>query len=73
MMAHSAHDPASRAETIRELRELITALERRVPRCERVGEIAIAQSAAALKIEALKRIEALERDAAGDAAPAGAR
>jgi hypothetical protein len=48
-----------RAQIIRELHELIAALDRRVPRVERVGEIAIARAAAELKIEALKRIEEL--------------
>jgi hypothetical protein len=48
------------ARTIRELRELIAALDRRVPRVERVGEMSIAQAAAELKSEALKRIEELQ-------------
>jgi hypothetical protein len=52
----------STAQTVRELLELIAALDRRVPHVERVGEIAIAQAASALKREALKRIEELERD-----------
>jgi hypothetical protein len=50
-----------RTRTVRELRELIAALDRRVPRVERVGEIAIARAAAELKREALKRIEEVER------------
>ncbi len=52
----------SRAQTLRELRELIAALDRRVRQVERVGEIAIARAAAVLKSEALTRIEELERD-----------
>jgi hypothetical protein len=51
--------------TVRELRELIVALDRRVPHVERVGEVAIARAAAGLRIEALRRIEELEREAAG--------
>ena len=47
------------------LRELIEALDRRVPRVERVGEIRIAREAAALKKEAMRRIEVL-RAAAPD-------
>jgi hypothetical protein len=43
------------------LRELIAALDRRVPQVERVGEISIARTASVLKLEALKRIEQLER------------
>lgn len=55
------------ARTVRELYELIQALDRRVPQVERVGEIAIARDAAALKLAALKRIEELEREAATSA------
>jgi hypothetical protein len=51
------------ARVVRELQELIAALDRRVPQVHRLGEVAIAQAAAALKAEALKRIEELERDA----------
>ena len=52
---------SSREQTVRELRELIAALDRRVPG-ERVGEIPIARAAVAFKSEALKRIEELETD-----------
>ena len=52
-----------RAQKVRELYELVEALDRRVPRVERVGENSIARAAAALKTEALQRIEALEREA----------
>ena len=51
----------TRARTVRELLELIAALDRRVPRVERAGENSIARAALALKSEALKRIEELER------------
>ena len=54
---------STRAQTLRELYELIAALDRRVPHVERVGEISIARAAAGLKSEALKRIEELERQA----------
>ena len=50
----------SRKRQIRHLRELIAALDRRVPRIERAGEVKIARDAAALKDKALKRIAALE-------------
>jgi hypothetical protein len=53
---------STRAHTVRELRELIAALDRRVPQVERVGEIPIARVALALKAEAVKRIEELETD-----------
>jgi len=46
---------------VRELLELIAALDRRVPHVERTGEAAIARDALALKALALKRIEELER------------
>jgi hypothetical protein len=46
---------------VRELLELIAALDRRVPHVERTGETAIARDALALKALALKRIEELER------------
>jgi hypothetical protein len=52
----------SPAQTVRELLELIAALDRRVPHVERVGEISIARAASALKLEALNRIEELERE-----------
>jgi hypothetical protein len=56
----------SRARTLRELHELVAALDRRVPRVERAGEISIARAAAALRAEAMKRIEQVERDGAAD-------
>jgi hypothetical protein len=51
-----------RAQKVRELHELVAALDRRVPQVERAGEDSIARAAAALKTEALRRIEALERE-----------
>ena len=53
------HTPAAR-----ELLDLIAALDRRVPRVERAGELAIARDAADLKARALKRIAELDRAAA---------
>ncbi len=47
-------------QVIKNLHELITALDRRVPRLERTGEVGIARNAAALRREALKRIAELE-------------
>jgi hypothetical protein len=57
---------AQRGQTVRELYELIAALDRRVPHMERAGEVSIARAAAALKAEALKRIQELEGDATTD-------
>ena len=56
-----------RTRIVRELHELIAALDRRVLRVERVGEIAIARAAAALRDEALRRIATLDREADADA------
>ena len=47
---------------VRDLLELIAALDRRVPRMERAGETSIARDAAALKARALERIAELERE-----------
>ena len=49
-------------QTIRELREFVAALDRRVPRVERVGEAEIARDAAALRTRALRRIEELAHE-----------
>ena len=57
------NEASTRAQTVRDLYELIAALDRRVPQVERVGEISIARAASALKLEALKRIEEVEREA----------
>ena len=46
---------------IDDLRELVAALDRRVPRLEREGERAIARDAERLKSEALRRIADLEQ------------
>jgi hypothetical protein len=60
---------AARAQTVRDLRELIAALDGRMPQVQRAGEVAIARAAAALRAEALTRVEALERESAADVAP----
>jgi hypothetical protein len=56
----SAERDDTPTEQIRHLRELIDALDRRLPRIERVGEIEIAQDAAILRDKALKRITELQ-------------
>ena len=53
------------ATAVRELLELIAALDRRVPQMQRAGEASIARDAAALKARALKRIDELERERSG--------
>ena len=50
-------------ELTRELKELITALDRRVPCVERAGEAAIAREAAALRDKAVKRLAELANPA----------
>jgi len=52
-------------DAVRELLELIAALDRRVPRVERAGEAAIARDAEELKTRAMRRIEELEREGYG--------
>jgi hypothetical protein len=61
----------SNARLARELRELITALDNRVPRVERAGEVSIAKDAAALRAKAVKRLEELEKKNAKESAPTG--
>jgi hypothetical protein len=51
-----------RAIAQRRLRELIAALDRRVPHCERVGEVEIARAATALRTKAEQRLAKLEAD-----------
>ena len=53
--------PSKSTRMIEDLRELITALDRRVPHLERTGEIEIARDAAALRKKALERIACLEK------------
>ena len=50
------------SNAVRELLELIAALDRRVPQVQRAGEASIARDAAALKARALQRLEELERE-----------
>lgn len=60
----SARVAMMRTALIRELLDLIAALDRRVPHVERAGEMSIARDAAALKAKALARIKELEKEAA---------
>jgi hypothetical protein len=48
------------ADLVRELQELIAALDRRLPRVEQAGEASIARDAAALREKALARLAELE-------------
>lgn len=58
--------PVALASPVRELLELVAALDRRVPQVERAGEAAIARDAAALKARALKRIDELDTTNPGE-------
>jgi hypothetical protein len=58
-VAAAEHDETP-TEQIQILRELIEALDRRVPQIERTGEVQIARDAASLREKALRRIAALE-------------
>ena len=48
-----------RDHVVAALRELVEALDRRVPHVERLGEVGIAREAAALRREAAKRVKEL--------------
>jgi hypothetical protein len=48
-----------RNRVVAALRELVDALDRRVPHVERLGEVRIAREAAGLRKEAAKRLEKL--------------
>jgi hypothetical protein len=65
-MSGLARRETARERTLRELQELIAALDRRVPRIERTGEVAIAQASAELRTAAMKRTEELEREIAAE-------
>lgn len=56
------HGESNRNRLVRELRELIAALDRRVPHIEREGEVQIALDAAALRARAVARLAALEEE-----------
>jgi hypothetical protein len=55
---------ADKLLALRHLRELIEALDQRLPQIGRAGEAAIALDAAALRARALDRIAELEREPA---------
>jgi hypothetical protein len=61
MTEKSRPDPSHR-ERVAALRELIEALDRRVPHVERLGEARIAREAAALRKDATTRIEQLKAE-----------
>jgi hypothetical protein len=56
-------------ELIRELEELIAALDRRIPRVEQAGEAVITRDAAALRAKASRRLAELAAHAAAGSTP----
>jgi hypothetical protein len=60
----------SAQQTIRHLRELIAALDWRLPQVKRMGEAKIAREAADLRRDAIRRIAELEHELASATATA---
>jgi hypothetical protein len=60
MTDQNTPDGVNRTDALRQLRELIAAIDLRVPHIERAGEMAIARDAAVLKKQALARIAQIE-------------
>ena len=56
---------AGLVDTLEQLNELITAIDRRLPQVQRAGEAAIANAAVRLRMEAEKRIVEIEKEIAG--------
>jgi len=56
-VAHAA--PKSHDQLVRDLTDLIAALDRRVPHIDRLGEVEIAQDAAELRRKAQARLDEL--------------
>jgi hypothetical protein len=66
------HDPLlERSELVRRLRELVEALDQRVPHVDRLGEAAIALDAVSLGDQALRRIAQLDAESETDMARVG--
>lgn len=58
-MTARADVPASRTDLLRDLAELIDAIDRRLPQISHAGETAIADEAAALRARAVARLAEL--------------
>jgi hypothetical protein len=63
MVEAQADAEIARKNLIADLRELVRALDQRVPHMERAGEAKIAREAGSLRDKALKRIAQLEKQA----------
>ena len=55
-------ESASERSVLEDLRELVAALDRRVPHLDRKGEHDIARDAASLRAEAMNRIREIENE-----------
>lgn len=64
-MTARTHTLEGLADTVCQLNELITAIDRRLPQVERAGESVIANAAVRLRLEAEKRITEIEVEIAG--------
>ena len=62
--AGTMRSPQGMEQTAADLSELIDAIDRRLPRVERSGEAEIARSAARLRDQAIRRLDALRLDIA---------
>ena len=60
--ARSPVNVAAQATIVRELRELIKAIDRRLPHIERAGEDEIERTARQLRSDAVRRIAEIEGD-----------
>lgn len=60
MTWQASANAAELARTVQDLRELIEAIDRRLPQVERSGEAVIARAARVLRTEALSRIAEIE-------------
>ena len=66
MTGKRSHRISAPSSTLAALRELVSALDRRVPHIERAGETGIARDAQMLRHDALVRIEELEDAESGN-------
>lgn len=59
LVGEASCSPPDHAILVRQLLELVAALDRRMPQVMRAGEVAIARDAASLRQQALRRIAEL--------------
>ena len=64
-VAMIARSPVILADLATQLHELIVAIDRRLPHAQRAGEAAIANAAVRLRLEAVKRLNEIEKEIAG--------